>query len=133
MLTSGVDNGCSAVVLSLLNCRILLEGSDLRPRELGVTKEFSDGEASLQSSSNEGIDSLDNVRPDMTDSWPVSLPAKSSSNNSSGGESRRSSGLRPRDMLYSFSVTPVCCNIASTVNLCPVDRRVELPILWAGI
>lgn len=132
MLISGVDNGWSAIVLSLLNCRILL---DFRPvRKLGVTKEFNDGEASLQSSSNEGIDSLDNVRPDMTDSWPVSLPAKSSSNNSSGGQSKRSSGLRPRDMLYSFSVTPVCCNIASTVNLCPVDRvRVEPPILWAGI
>ena len=65
----------------------------LRFLGLGVIIELYEGEASLRESpSSEGIDSLDIVLVDMTDSWPFSLSLISSSW-SSGGLSRMSSGL----------------------------------------
>jgi hypothetical protein len=119
MLIAGDNNGWSSRLASVTGSegvRTLFHGDDLRPREPGVTRELRDGEASLMhSSSSDGIDSLDTVLADIRDSCP--LPANSSSN-SSGGHSRKSNGLLlPSDALYSFSETPVCSSIASTVNL----------------
>lgn len=94
---------------------ILLAGKDRLLRG-GVESEPKDGEASLmESPSNDGIESLDSVRVDMTDSCPASLSVMSSSK--SGGLSNTSIGLLPNDML-SFSSNEPCCKIASTVNFC---------------
>jgi hypothetical protein len=67
---SGVDNGWSSTALSAGGEeRILREGKDLLPLELGVTIELRDGDASpMDSSSNEGMDSHDTVLVDTTDS-----------------------------------------------------------------
>jgi hypothetical protein len=66
---SGTDNGWSSDPLSLggdETCCSRRTGNDLLPRELGVMRE---GDASLMdSSSNEGMDSLDMVLVERTDS-----------------------------------------------------------------
>ena len=68
-----------------------------------------EGDSLIDSSSNDGMDSLDMVRVERTDSWPVSLPRMSSSSSSSlGGLSRKSRGLFARERLNSFSETSVC-------------------------
>ena len=126
-MRSGADNGWSSDPLSLdgdeSDCS-LRTGNGLFPRELGVNKELREGDTSLiDSSSNEGMDSLDIVLVESKDSWPVSLPRTSSSSSSSGGLSRKSRGLFPRDMLNSFSETLVCWSMASTVNRCPASLR----------
>lgn len=85
-----------------------------------------------EASSKDGIDSQDRVRVDVTDPWPVSLAAISSS--SSGGLSRRSKGFLPSDSPYSFSETPVCRNMASTVSGCPPFGRRLIPVcFWRGM
>lgn len=94
---------------------ILRASKGLRFRGLGVITELYEGEASLRESpSSEGIDSLDMVLVDITDSWPFSLSFTSSSR-SSGGLSRKSRGLFSNDKLISLSSDP-CLSIASTVN-----------------
>jgi hypothetical protein len=101
-----------------------------------VRSEEQEGEGlSIDSSSRDGIESLDRVRLDMMDSRPASLPTKSSSSNSSGGLSSRSNELLPSDRLYSFSETPVCSRIAFTVSLCsaPVRLRTLLFDFGGGI
>jgi hypothetical protein len=125
---SDIDNGWSSEMLSPggeRGCR-LRDGRDFRPRDIepewGVDSELTDGEASLiDSSSSDGIDSLDIVLVDKIDSRPFSLPTVSSS--SSGGLRRKSSGLLPSDIDNSFSVTPVCLRMLSSVNLCPAPFR----------
>lgn len=69
---SGADNGWSSDPLSLdgdeSDCN-LRTGNDLFPLELGVTKELREGDTSLtESSSNEGMDSLDIVLVESKDS-----------------------------------------------------------------
>lgn len=125
---SDIDNGWSSEVLPPGGERgcSLREGKDFRPRDIepewGVDSELTDGEASLiDSSSSDGIDSLDIVLVDKIDSRPFSLPTVSSS--SSGGLRRKSSGLFPSDIDNSFSVTPVCRRILSSVSLCPAPFR----------
>lgn len=108
---------------------------DLLPREVGVTSELQEIEDSLKElSSREGMDSLDIVLEDRIDSLPFSLPIGSSSN-SSGELSRKSNGLRPRDMLNSFSETSVFSIIESTVNLgaAPLLFRTLLLSFCGGI
>ena len=69
-----------------------------------------EGDSLIDSLSNDGMDSLDMVRVERTDSWPVSLPrmSLSSSSRSSGGLKRKSKGLFPMDRLNSFSESSVC-------------------------
>lgn len=85
----------------------------------------------MEPSSREGVDSLDMVLVDIIDSWPLSLSAISSSK-SSGGLSRKSRGLFPSVILNSFSETPVCWSIASTVNRCPAPVRLRAVFDFCG-
>jgi hypothetical protein len=90
-----------------------------------------DAEVSLiESPSSEGIDSLETVLVDITDSKPPSLSFVSSS--SSGGLKRKSKGLFSKDIEVSFSSTATCCSIASTVNLWPAPARYRLRLLDFG-
>lgn len=120
---SGEDNGWSSAVnpdCEDIDCS-LLDGMDLLPLG-GVIIDPKVGEASLmESPSKDGIDSLESVLVDMTDSRPVSLSVISSS--SSGGLNSRSNGLFPYDMLSVFSSMKPCWSIASTVRRCAEPLR----------
>lgn len=77
---------------------LLRTGRLLREAEPGVMNELKDGDASEteSSSSKDGMESLDIVLVDKTDSRPASLSGTSSY--SPGGLNKKSRGLLPSDM-----------------------------------
>jgi hypothetical protein len=96
-LPSGDDRECS-----------LRAGPGLLPRGEGLVREFRESEDPLiEPSSKDGIESQDVVLPNANDAFIDSLSNWSSCSSSSGGLSRTSNGLLPKDRLNSFSDTSV--------------------------